>query len=156
MTSTLALKLWEIIYFNLMGDSLSCWHISYNFVCHKIKLSLGFFINRTLLFQAIWSLCRRPVNFWARSLSEDPLWIVSIHLFYYLLCISSLLWRSQEAGPHGQGLSETLSDRLNRLCSLWTLSTMAWNTHTWKTSNSSAWWEFWEDGEVEKSVNYET
>lgn len=32
----------------------------------------------------------------------DPLWIVSIHLFYSPLCISSLIWISQEAGAHGQ------------------------------------------------------
>lgn len=37
--------------------------------------------------------------FGPRSCTEDPLWIVSINLFYSLLCISCVLWRSQEAGP---------------------------------------------------------
>lgn len=139
-------KLWEII---CSWDGRSLWHISCNFVCHKMKLSLGFLIMEHYYSTQYGVSVGGQLIFWAWSLTVDPLWIVSIHLFYSPLCISSLIWISQEAGPHGQ---RALRDPL-AVTSTDTAHSELQHTGTSKCTGLMG---HSEKREVKKSVNYKT
>lgn len=81
-----------------------------------MELSLGFLITQHYYSKQYGVSVGGQLIFGLRASLKTPLWIVSIHLFYFPLCVSSLLRRSQH--HIARGSQRPSSDQCNRLYSL--------------------------------------
>lgn len=81
-----------------------------------MKLSLGFLITQHYYSKQYGVSVGGQLIFRLGASLKIPLWIVSIHLFYSPLCMSSLLRRSQD--PIARGSQRPSSDQCNRLHSV--------------------------------------
>lgn len=138
----------NIIFYSL-GDWFLC--TVYISLWHKLNFYWDFFNSKKSLFQAIWCLCGRAVNFWALQPHSGP----PLNFVTFICFIPGCVWTwspQEEPGLlHIQRLSRSQAgDEVHRLCSVCEpYQHQASNPRTWLKSSEKR-----QPGE--RSLNYES